>query len=490
MFRSTRLVFVSVVAACFPAASAGGAAPLMEVFAVSDAVRIFEDGRGNVDPPLAEIRLFGLRNETVSGQCVIRALEDLTDVTVSSGPLKQADSSSEIPRGNIRWNFVDGIFIERNTPKFHKGDLARDAPAWFPDCLSDACRCPVKKGMLKAVYWTIVIPRDAAPGRYRAEVTVTYGAARASLPMVLTVYPLVLPDQRHLMVTEWFSTGQFKEFHGIDPADEEQFFRMLRVYADNMAEHRQNVFRISMNLVQAARSAGGKLRFDFSLFDRWAQVFWDTGHMDRLETGFVAEFGEEQWSSREIRLSHSQVYPKKGGLLDSLRWEQMRDGIQDYECLWLLENKIAQIKATLPSRVAELIQPSRRSIEIASQVVRSYADCTRDPEVLYAARRQAIEEILALDESPRVILQTNPPEHSTLANSAAVDVHGWAEPGTKITINGYAVPVAADGLLMQDVSPSREGTIVVEAKNDKGWKLMVRKFHLQVAAEARKGKNP
>ena len=34
------------------------------------------------------------------------------------------------------------------------------------------------------------------------------------------------------------------------------------------------------------------------------------------------------------------VYPKKGGLLDSLRWEQMRNGIQDYECLRLLEEKI------------------------------------------------------------------------------------------------------------------------------------------------------
>ena len=39
--------------------------------------------------------------------------------------------------------------------------------------------------------------------------------------------------------------------------------------------------------------------FDFNL-DRWAQVFWETGSMDRLETGFVAEFGAGGWSSREI----------------------------------------------------------------------------------------------------------------------------------------------------------------------------------------------
>ena len=37
------------------------------------------------------------------------------------------------------------------------------------------------------------------------------------------------------------------------------------------------------------------------------------------------------------------VYPKRDGLLNSLRREQMCNGIQDYECLWLLENKISQI---------------------------------------------------------------------------------------------------------------------------------------------------
>jgi hypothetical protein len=82
------------------------------------------------------------------------------------------------------------------------------------------------------------------------------------------------------------------------------------------------------------------------------------------------------------------VYPKPGGLLNSLRWEQMRNGLQDYECLWLLESKTAQIKATLSKDAGELVEPSRRGVEIATQVVRTYHDYTRDPAVLYAARQQ------------------------------------------------------------------------------------------------------
>ena len=156
----------------------------------------------------------------------------------------------------------------------------------------------------------------------------------------------------------------------------------------------------------------------------------------------------------------------------------MRNGIQDYECLWLLDQKLEAIRTTLSPRAAELIQPSRRGVEIASQVVRDFADFTRDPAVLYAARRQAIEETVDLDKSPRVILQTNPPELSTVANDCAIDVHGWAEPGSRLRINGQETPVAADGLFLMETAPSREGTITLEAENTKGRKTLARKFRL------------
>jgi hypothetical protein len=172
------------------------------------------------------------------------------------------------------------------------------------------------------------------------------------------------------------------------------------------------------------------------------------------------------------------VYPTKGGLLDSLRWEQMRNGIQDYECLWLLEDRLSQIRQTLRPRVAELIQPKRRGVEIASQVVRTYSDYTRDPAVLYAARRQVLDELLGLDAAPRVILQTNPPELSTVANDCAIDVHGWAEPGTKIRINDRPTPVEPDGLFLIQLPPNREGTITLVAESQKGRKTLVRRFQL------------
>ncbi len=625
-----------------------------EIFAVSDAIRVFEDGYGLADTRAGEIRVFGVGNEIISAQCVVRTREDAKDMTVTTGPLKHTEGSAVIDAKAVQWNFVESILIKTNTPKFVKSDLLRPAPARFPDLLSDQRQCSPVKDSLKAVYLTIRSPRDAKPGDYRGDITVRSGDTSVSLPLVLTVYPLTLPDDRHVMVAEWFSAHQFKKHHGIDPADTNAFEKMLAVYAENMVEHRQNVFRASTDLIRTTRAADGKFQFDFSAFDHWADIFWRTGRMDLLETGFVARFGEGGWSSHEIllrdfsikdgstgktvrlagkeflpeflpafvahlrekkwlektvfhicdepsnpnvmhwreasafvhkhapelrridaietthcldrlevwvpKLDHLatwletyleaqhrgnelwfytvgiyqqgstlnktvdvplietrimhwlnyrygmkgylhwglnawtddpveapgqhrgdgwHVYPKKNGLLNSLRWEQMRNGLQDYECLWLLEKKIAEIRATLSPRAAEMIEPTRRGVEIASQVIRTCSDFTRDPEVLYSARRQAIEEAVGMDASPRVIFQTNPLERSVVGNNCSIDIHGWTEPAAAITINGRKIRVADDGLFLVQMSPSKEGTITLEAVNGQARKTLVRKFKLQ-----------
>ena len=108
--------------------------------------------------------------------------------------------------------------------------------------------------------------------------------------------------------------------------------------------------------------------------------------------------------------------------------------------------------------------------------MRTTADYSNDPNVLYAARRQIIEEILGLDQSPRLIVQSNPMEHSPVADRGPVDVHGWAEPGTQITINGTEVPVAADGLFLENITLSTRKTITIEARNQHGKKQIVRHF--------------
>ncbi|MCL5279324.1 MAG: DUF4091 domain-containing protein [Planctomycetes bacterium] len=621
-----------------------------ECFGVTDLERVFEDGY-KCSPPHQRIEVFGIRNEVLSAQCVVKAREALRDLAVSVGPLKLKGGNSSLPAEAVTWNFIGSIQIAENSPNHRKAGFTRAAPARFPDYLSDAKQMAVEAGRYQAVYLTIRVPKDAQAGDYEGIVTFHANKGEKTLPLVVTVFPLTLPDERHLMVTEWYSTGRWKQFHGVDSSDPEAFYKMLGVYARNMADHRQNVFRVAPELIAATKRSDGKLTFDFSRFDQWCEVFWSTGRMDLLETGFVARFREGGWSSKEIVLrdfsvrdeekaatitmpgkeflpqflpaleQHLQergwldktvfhiadepsnhnimtwreasefvhrygprlrrvdaietplclnrlevwvpkldhyatwqeafedaqrrgnemwiytvgifqagaymnktvdvpliqsrtmhwlnyrfgltgylhwgynmwtndpfeapgqhggdgwhVYPTKGGLLDSLRWEQMRNGLQDYEYFRLLEEKVRQMKKAMTERVAALIEPSQRGVEIAANVVRTTADYSNDPNVLYAAKRQIIDEILGLDQSPHLLVQTTPIEQSRVADGAAIDVHGWVEPGTRITINGTDIPVADDGLFLENIPLSSRRTIMIEARSQNAKKQAVRHF--------------
>jgi hypothetical protein len=620
---------------------------------VTDLVRVFEDGY-KCPAPQKRIEVFGIRNEVLSAQCVVKTRQPLRDLTVSASPLNHKAGNTALPADSVACNFIGSVLIAENSPNHRKSDVIRPAPARFPDYLSDVKQVAVEAGRYQAIYLTIRVPKDAQAGDYEGVVTFRTDKGEKTLPLALTVFPLTLPDERHLMVTEWFSTNRFKQFHGVDSSNPEAFYKMLAVYARNMADHRQNIFRVSPDLIAATRHSDGKLTFDFSRFDRWAEVFWATGRMDLLETGFVARFRDGGWSSKEIVLrdfpvqdeakaasirmpgkeflpqflpaleQHLQergwldktvfhvadepsnhnimswreasdfvhrfgprlkrmdaietphcldrleiwvpkldhyatwqeaysdaqrrgnemwfytvgiyqagacmnktvdvpliqsrtlhwlnyrfglpgylhwgfnswtddpfeapgehrgdgwhVYPKREGLLDSLRWEQMRNGIQDYECFRLLEEKIKQMKGGMSQRVSSLLDPSRRGIEIAASVVRTTDDYSNDPNALYTAKKQVIDEILGLDQSPRMIVQTNPMEHSRVAGNAAIDVHGWVEPGTRITVNGTEVPVADDGLFLENVPLSSHKTITIEARNQNAKKQMVRHFQSQ-----------
>lgn len=175
------------------------------------------------------------------------------------------------------------------------------------------------------------------------------------------------------------------------------------------------------------------------------------------------------------------VYPVKEGVLNSLRWEQMRNGLQDYEYCWMLEKRVEALKDSLGSRF-QWIEPKQRPKEIAGQVVMDLMNHTQDPEVLYRAKRELIEELLAFDTSPMIYVQTNPPVNSTgvKGQSYLVELLGWTEPGTKIVANGEKIPVDKQGLFLWNFSLSEDkNSIIVNAGNELGSKEIVREFVIE-----------
>ncbi len=620
------------------------------LFAVSDMVRVFEDGYKM--PQMSDsVKVFGLRGEIISGQFVISAKKDITNITVEIGELKNRNTGSSLAAAATEWNFVGTVPLVKNTPNQPLSILSRKAPAKFPDYLMSERKIDVKGKTWKSVWLTIKIPETAPEGTYSGVLTVRSGEEAQSLPVSIMVYPLTIPAERHLNVVEWYSTNGFSRFHGIQEEYSPAWFDMLRKYADNMVVHRQNIFQVPMEAIEISNSKTGNLEFDFTRFDQIAQVFWNTGRMDFLETGELTRFGEKRWSDNKIFLrdfsvknsdggeiitmpgkdvipsllpafeSHLRqkgwlhkthfgikdepsmhnasawneissyihdyapdlirmdaiettkvldeieiavpkldhfcnwydsfrewqkeghelwfytvgifqgsrfpdktidmplidcrtmhwlnyrydatgylhwgwnqwnedpfqdvgmhigdgwhVYPVRDGVLNSLRWEEMRNGIQDYEYFWLLESKIKHLKDSVGSRFF-WINPEQRGHEIASRVIQGFSDRTFDPQVVNSAKLLLVGELLDINTSPRLYIQTDPPEGSTLTRGSTVEVFGWTEQGTAIDVNGRKIPVSYEGLFLEQLSLTPENnSIVIKAGNGGRSKTIEREF--------------
>lgn len=153
-----------------------------------------------------------------------------------------------------------------------------------------------------------------------------------------------------------------------------------------------------------------------------------------------SEKGANQWG---LPPGDAQVaYPGRKGFVGSLRLSAMRDGLQDYEYLWVLENRLSQLKKSI-GKDAGWLDPRQRPIELCRRVVQSFYDHTRDPKVLLQTRSAIADEIEGLDAVPLLYVQTSPPEGSiTPAGPIMINVRGVTSPGAKVSINGQQVTEA------------------------------------------------
>ncbi len=620
------------------------------VFAVSDMERIFEDGF-NLKVKYDTISVFGIKGEIISGQIIVNAIKNLEKTTMETGPMVNRNDGSKLPETSAQWNFVGSVFLPSNASNQPDFAATRKAPARFPDYLMAEKELDIKSGKFQGAWLTLKIPNSAKPGTYLADLTIKCNQGEQKIPMKIKIYPLTMPEERHLKVTEWYTTGQFEKFYGISEMYSPEWFAMLRIYAGNMADHRQNVFRVPINSIVISKNAGGSLDFDFTRFDQIAQVFWDTKKMDFLETGELASFKEGGFASNEIifkdlpvisgtgekinmpaaevlplmlpafqnhlrqkgwlnktyfhikdepshhnalswidassyihhyapdlirmdavctsflsdnieisvpkldhldagyeiykleqqkgkelwfytvgifegslypnktvdmpligsRLLHwinykydltgylhwgwnqwtadpynepgehlgdaYHVYPVKNGVLNSLRWEEMRNGIQDYEYFHMLENKVRSLRDSLGSGFS-WIDPQQRGKEIATQVIQGFKEHSDDPAVLEKAKKDVINEIVEFDISPKVYIQTNPVEYGKIINRSVVELTGWTEPGTEVTVNKINVPVNANGLFMERYIIYKGGKLEIKARRGNDEKIFTRNFNV------------
>jgi len=292
------------------AAKVFGQAQEISLWAVDPLVKVFPDTLPTTTTQKVELQ--GGGNEYLSAQVAIRSDRALRKVAASWQSLRHQKSGYILPAGSLRWRFVGFIPIKQNTPNTADGNLVRKAPCEIPDPLLETTEWDLPAGRTQPIWLTVFVPPDAPPGKYEGPFSVGSGGTSRTIAVSLDVFPFVLPDERHLWVTNWFDPSRIARFHKVEPWSEGHW-SLLERYARNMAAHRLNVVLTPLSLIRVTQESDGRLAFDYAQFDRWVQLFERAGVGGRIELGHVAHFGPERWNSKEIILNNTVAKNRADG---------------------------------------------------------------------------------------------------------------------------------------------------------------------------------
>ena len=165
------------------------------------------------------VNIFGGRNEIVAFQLIIQAdASGAKNVNVTVSDLVNGNSiipgSATGPadpfdyRGRNTELFTEHYLnmIKRSPPLWFFADSSAPSAyytGWVPDCLIPFSAAPGKGGAPfpieanknQAVWVDILIPRNASPGNYKGNATITAeGKVFKTIPVSLKVYDFTLPD--------------------------------------------------------------------------------------------------------------------------------------------------------------------------------------------------------------------------------------------------------------------------------------------------------
>ncbi|MBN1421969.1 MAG: DUF4091 domain-containing protein [Planctomycetes bacterium] len=270
----------------------------------------------------------------------------------------------------------------------------------------------------------------------------------------------------------------------IDAIEGEDFFGALEVWVPKLS-HLANWYETAY---RRAKAGGAELWFytcchptgrypnrflDYPLLKtrllHWIAYLYDLDGY--LHWGLNHFWGDDPFCedgvSRDLPPGDRAVcYPARDGYAGSLRWSAMRDGLEDFEYLWVLEDRLRALKERY-GEDARRLDPRQRPTELCRRVVQGFREYTRDPEALLAARRSIAEEIEALARGPLLAVQTSPPDGSPVPGWPRVaNLWGIAEPGAEVTVNGRPVANRSDrGVFWQALFlGDAQSEVVVEAR--------------------------
>jgi len=207
----------------------------------------------------------------------------------------------------------------------------------------------------------------------------------------------------------------------------------------------------------------------------WNLTFWQKNPYD-------FSFQVERKGVRDDTLKPGDgvlLYPNPAGAgppVNSTRWEAFRQGLEDYEYLYLLEKSIQNSMRKLDITAEFSDYVDYRINEYLDMVVGSYFNTwTTDVEHLYNVRTRIADEIMTTEQSPIALIKTHPQE-APLESGKAIEISGLVEAGTKVVINDKPVPVTDRGTFVFHIKNPADGVVVIKLIQGTTEKILKRFF--------------
>ncbi len=268
-------VLLGAAAGCAPS-------PELEYWFVDSLTKVFPDDPVGANR-LGEAAFDAARNSNVSIQVALRTPVTLGDVYVDALPL----TGPGMPIDSVRVRWVEYVVVTSNTTNTPPEELVRQAPALFPDALLDEFPITLTKGRTRAVWLTVFVPRDQAPGEYRGRIVLRQGTDRlAEIPYLLVVHPATVPAEIPLAVSNHFnlSDGHLEQFYGCSRYSD-TWWGVVRNFARFLAAYHQTSIGANPVSMVTAEVRGGVVSYDFSNFERFVETFEAAGVKGHIEGG-------------------------------------------------------------------------------------------------------------------------------------------------------------------------------------------------------------
>ncbi len=271
----------------------------MDIWMASSYENIFQDELKVADKE--SFHLVMAKNEAESFQILLRSEEDFTIHSVELKELK--GETGVISSGHITYNYVEYVFMSKNSIHQDTRYLIRNGAGFYPDPLSNDTEIEVKANRTQPIWITVQTPSDCKAGVYTGIAEIQTDKANYSVKYTVEVGDVIIPDSHcanfdfmhHQQIAgTWFYDAE----RGNHPRDvitqlygwkrwTPQWWELLEDMALKLKQSRCNVLFVNTQqlLLDAAGTdlINGKYSFDWSKFDEYIHFFMDRKVIGKME---------------------------------------------------------------------------------------------------------------------------------------------------------------------------------------------------------------